>query len=64
VLLSCLKPPARGGLLASRRIALDCDVLAVAGDDLRITAYTAEPGSEDAEKLDLAIVLGTQVPTR
>jgi len=27
------------------RIALDCDVLIVAGDDLRITVYTAEPGS-------------------
>ena len=42
------------------RITLDCDVLIVANDDLRITVYTAEPGSEDAEKLELAIVLGTQ----
>jgi transcriptional regulator with XRE-family HTH domain len=42
------------------RITLDCDVLIVAGDDVRITVYTAEPGSEDAEKLELAIVLGTQ----
>ena len=42
------------------RISLDCDVLAVAGDDVYITVYTAEPGSEDAEKLELAIVLGTQ----
>ena len=41
-------------------IALDCDVLIVAGDDLRITVYTAEPSSHDAHKLDLAIVLGTQ----
>jgi transcriptional regulator with XRE-family HTH domain len=41
-------------------IALDCDVLIVAGDDLRIMVYTAEPGTEDAERLALAIVLGTQ----
>ena len=43
---------------------MDCDVLIVAGDDVRITVYTAEPGSEDAEKLDLAIVLGTQALAR
>ena len=42
------------------RIALDCDTLIVAGDDLRIMVYTAEPGTEDAERLALAIVLGTQ----
>jgi len=42
------------------RIALDCDTLIVAGDDLRIMVYTAEPGSDDAERLTLAIVLGTQ----
>jgi transcriptional regulator with XRE-family HTH domain len=42
------------------RITLDCDTLIVAGDDLRITVYTAEPGSDDAERLALAIVLGTQ----
>ncbi|MCS5733429.1 helix-turn-helix transcriptional regulator [Herbiconiux daphne] len=42
------------------RIALDCDTLVVAGDDLRIMIYTAEPGSDDAERLALAIVLGTQ----
>ena len=41
-------------------IALDCDALIVAGDHLRITVYTAEPGTEDAERLALAIVLGTQ----
>ena len=41
-------------------IALDCDTLVVAGDDLRIMVYTAEPGTEDAERLALAIVLGTQ----
>lgn len=41
-------------------ITLDCDTLLVAADDLRITIYTAEPESEDAERLALAIVLGTQ----
>jgi hypothetical protein len=42
------------------RITLDCDTLVVAGDDLRVMVYTAEPGTEDAERLALAIVLGTQ----
>ena len=42
------------------RIAVDCDTLIVAGDDLRIMVYTAEPGTDDAERLALAIVLGTQ----
>lgn len=42
------------------RIALECDTLVIAGDDLRIMVYTAEPGTEDAERLQLAIVLGTQ----
>ena len=41
-------------------ITLDCDTLVVALDDLRITVYTAEPGTEDAERLALAVVLGTQ----
>ena len=41
-------------------IALDCDTLVVAGDDLRIMVYTAEPGTEDAERLALAVVVGTQ----
>jgi transcriptional regulator with XRE-family HTH domain len=41
-------------------ITLDCDVLAVAGDDVRIMVYTAEPGTDDAERLALAVVLGTQ----
>jgi transcriptional regulator with XRE-family HTH domain len=41
-------------------ITVDCDTLVVAQDDLRIMVYTAEPGSEDAERLQLAIVLGTQ----
>lgn len=42
------------------RLNLDCDTLFVATDDLRIMIYTAEPGTEDAERLQLAIVLGTQ----
>jgi len=42
------------------RMTLDCDTLLVAGDDLRIGVYTAEPGTEDAERLALALVLGTQ----
>jgi MmyB-like transcription regulator ligand binding domain len=41
-------------------ITLDCDTLIVAGDDLRITVYTAEPASDDADLLALAIGLGTQ----
>ncbi len=41
-------------------ITLDCDNLSVARDDLLITVYTAEPGTYDAERLALAIVLGTQ----
>ncbi|MFW0783640.1 helix-turn-helix transcriptional regulator [Gordonia sp. CPCC 206044] len=41
-------------------ITVDCDTLVVAGDDLRIMVYTTEPGTDDAHRLDLAIVLGTQ----
>jgi MmyB-like transcription regulator ligand binding domain/Helix-turn-helix domain len=41
-------------------VTLDCDVLTVAGSDLRIMVYTAEPGTEDAERLALITVLGTQ----
>ncbi|MGW6446705.1 helix-turn-helix transcriptional regulator [Lentzea sp. NPDC055074] len=41
-------------------VTLDCDVLSVAGSDLRIMIYTAEPGTEDAERLALLAVLGTQ----
>ncbi|MGN8048232.1 helix-turn-helix transcriptional regulator [Curtobacterium sp. 22159] len=42
------------------RIVLDCDTLQIATDDLTVLAYTAEPGTEDAERLALAVVLGTQ----
>ncbi|GAA4397763.1 helix-turn-helix transcriptional regulator [Tsukamurella soli] len=45
------------------RITLDCDTLIVAADDVRIMIYTAQPGTDDAERLSLAIVLGTQALT-
>jgi hypothetical protein len=35
-------------------------MLTVAGSDQRIMVYTAEPGSDDAERLALVTVLGTQ----
>jgi transcriptional regulator with XRE-family HTH domain len=41
-------------------LTLDCDILSVAGSDLRIMIYTAEPGSQDAERLALLAVIGTQ----
>lgn len=41
-------------------LTLDCDVLHVAGSHLRVMAYTAEPGTEDAERLALLSVIGTQ----
>ncbi|MEU6124386.1 helix-turn-helix transcriptional regulator [Streptomyces sp. NPDC047123] len=41
-------------------VTLDCDVLSVAGSDLRVMVYTAEPGTQDAERLELLAVLGTQ----
>ncbi len=45
---------------AAGTLTLDCDVLSAAGSDLRIMICTAEPGSADAERLALVIVLGTQ----
>ena len=42
------------------RITVDCDVMTVHNSDVRVVAYTAEPGTEDAEKLDLLRVIGTQ----
>jgi transcriptional regulator with XRE-family HTH domain len=48
-------------------LRLDCDVLTVAGSDLRIMVYTAEPGTQDAERLALIIESGAQgnrVPLR
>lgn len=41
-------------------LTLDCDVLGVAGGDLRIMIYTARPGTEDADRLARLNVIGTQ----
>jgi transcriptional regulator with XRE-family HTH domain len=41
-------------------ITVDCDVLTVPAVDLRVVAFTAAPGSADADKLRLLTVLGTQ----
>ncbi|MFG6444269.1 helix-turn-helix transcriptional regulator [Microbacterium sp. P06] len=41
-------------------ITIDCDTLSVPGSDLRIVVYTAVPGSEDHDKLELLRVMGTQ----
>ena len=41
-------------------ITLDCDVLTVAGSDLRLVVYTAEPSSPDADRLRLVQVIGLQ----
>ena len=41
-------------------VELDCDILTVPTGDLRIVAYTAEPGSESADRLALIEVIGTQ----
>ena len=41
-------------------ITLDCDVLSVAGSDLRLVVYTAEPSSPDADRLRLVQVIGLQ----
>lgn len=45
---------------AAGQLTLDCDVLSVRGSDLNIMIYTAEPGTEDADRLALITVLGTQ----
>ncbi|WP_369230470.1 helix-turn-helix transcriptional regulator [Streptomyces sp. R21] len=42
------------------RLTLDCDVLRVEGNDLHVLVYSAEPGTEAAEKLELLSVVGTQ----
>ncbi|WP_067466348.1 helix-turn-helix transcriptional regulator [Nocardia amamiensis] len=42
-------------------LTLDCDVLSVAGSDLRIMVYTAQPGTEDADRLAVLSVIGTQM---
>ncbi|MFV2117394.1 helix-turn-helix transcriptional regulator [Streptomyces sp. Act-28] len=44
-------------------LTLDCDVLHVAGNHLRIMVYTARPDTEDADHLALLSVIGTQALT-
>jgi transcriptional regulator with XRE-family HTH domain len=41
-------------------ITLYCDVLTVAGSDLRLVIYTTDPASPDADRLRLAQVIGLQ----
>jgi transcriptional regulator with XRE-family HTH domain len=41
-------------------LTLDCDILSVAGSDLRIMVYSAQPGTEDADRLALLNIIGTQ----
>lgn len=41
-------------------ITVDCDVLRDSDTDLKIVIHTAAPGSEDATKIELARVAGTQ----
>lgn len=41
-------------------LTLDCDLLRVEGNDLHILVYSARPGTEAAEKLELISVVGTQ----
>jgi transcriptional regulator with XRE-family HTH domain len=41
-------------------ITVDCDVLSDSDTDLKVVIYTAAPGSEDASKLDLALIAGTE----
>jgi transcriptional regulator with XRE-family HTH domain len=41
-------------------LTLDCDILTVTGSDLRIMVYTAELGTQDAERLALLAVVGNQ----
>jgi transcriptional regulator with XRE-family HTH domain len=43
------------------RVTVDCDILTVPASDLRIVVYTAQPGSADADKLDLLRVTGIQL---
>ncbi|MDI9897383.1 helix-turn-helix transcriptional regulator [Rhodococcus sp. IEGM 1381] len=41
-------------------LTLDCDLLRLEHSDLYVVVYSAEPGSQAAEKLELVSVLGTQ----
>lgn len=44
-------------------LTLDCDVLQAPGSDVHVVVYSAEPGSEDAGRLELLRVLGTEAFT-
>ena len=44
-------------------VTVDCDVLLVPGEDLKIVAYSADAGSVDAQRLDLLRVAGTYALT-
>ena len=46
------------------RLDLDCDILTTQRGDLRITMYSAEPGSESDSKLALLATIGIQQITR
>ena len=41
-------------------ITLDCDVLTVHGNDLRVVVFTAAPGTPDADKLAMLTIVGEQ----
>jgi transcriptional regulator with XRE-family HTH domain len=41
-------------------VTVDCDVLTAPDTDLRIVVYTSQPGTADADKLDLLRVTGIQ----
>lgn len=45
-------------------ITLDCDVLQAPGSNVHLIAYSAEPGTEDASRLDLLRVLGAEAFAR
>lgn len=42
------------------RLTLDCDVLLLPDADQRLIVYSAEPGTPDADALDLLRVVGVQ----
>ncbi len=44
-------------------IAIDCDVLATQGTDLRVIVFTPRPGTDARSKLDLLAAIGTQTVT-
>jgi len=42
------------------RLTVDCDILSVHGSDLHVVVFSAEPGTPDADALDLAVVIGLE----